>query len=152
LVVLAIRCCDQFGASGTSNQAIAWGDCETGHSGEPEYTLAAVDKSFNTARNYQRKTHSKKYKGYLNINKNGMKMFALIVAEEAIRNDPTSEGVVAPIMGAAESRAVVARRRKKRRVEEVGASSANPPPASSSSDEESTASSSSSSSSSSDSD
>ena len=141
-MVLGIRCCDQFGASGTSNQAIAYGDCETGYSGEPEYTLAAVDKSFNNARNYKKKTHTKQYGGYLNINKKGMKMFALIVAEEAIRNDPASEGVVGPIMGAAESRAVVARRRKrkKRKVEEAGAP---PPPASSSSDSSSSTSSSS---------
>ena len=140
--MLGIRCCDQFGASGTSNQAIAYGDCETGYSGEPEYTLAAVDKSFNNARNYKKKTHTKQYGGYLNINKKGMKMFALIVAEEAIRNDPASEGVVGPIMGAAESRAVVARRRKrkKRKVEEAGAP---PPPASSSSDSSSSTSSSS---------
>ena len=128
--MLGIRCCDQFGASGTSNQAIAYGDCETGYSGEPEYTLAAVDKSFNNARNYKKKTHTKQYGGYLNINKKGMKMFALIVAEEAIRNDPASEGVVGPIMGAAESRAVVARRRKrkKRKVEEAGATPPPPPP------------------------
>ena len=140
--MLGIRCCDQFGASGTSNQAIAYGDCETGYSGEPEYTLAAVDKSFNNARNYKKKTHTKQYGGYLNINKKGMKMFALIVAEEAIRNDPASEGVVGPIMGAAESRAVVARRRKrkKRKVEEV----APPPPASSSSSDSSSSTSSSS--------
>ena len=142
-MVLGIRCCDQFGASGTSNQAIAYGDCETGYSGEPEYTLAAVDKSFNNARNYKKKTHTKQYGGYLNINKKGMKMFALIVAEEAIRNDPASEGVVGPIMGAAESRAVVARRRKrkKRKVEEAGAP---PPPASSSSSDSSSSTSSSS--------
>ena len=141
--MLGIRCCDQFGASGTSNQAIAYGDCETGYSGEPEYTLAAVDKSFNNARNYKKKTHTKQYGGYLNINKKGMKMFALIVAEEAIRNDPASEGVVGPIMGAAESRAVVARRRKrkKRKVEEAGAT---PPPASSSSSDSSSSTSSSS--------
>ena len=129
-MVLVIRRCNQFGASGASNKADAYGDCEAGYSGEPEYTLAAVDKSFNHASNYRNKTHAKKFKSYLNVNKNGMKTFGLIVAEEAIRNDPASEGVVAPIMGAADSRAVTARRRKRRKLD---ASSSTP---SSSSEEE----------------
>ena len=99
---------------GTSNKAIAYGDCEKGYCGAPEYTIAAVDKTYNHASNYKGKTHSKKYGGYLNINKNGIKMFKLVTAEETVRADPTSEGVVAPIMGAAESRAVAARRKKRK--------------------------------------
>ena len=100
--------------TGTSNKALACGDCEKGYIGAPEYEIAAVDKTYNHASNYKGKTHRKKHGSYLNVNKNGIKMFKIVTAEETTRADPTSEGVVAPIMGAAESRAVAARRKRRK--------------------------------------
>ena len=100
---------------GTSTKALAYGDREKGYCGEPEFTLAAVDKTFNHASNYKGKTHAKKYKGYLNVNPKGRKVFKLIEAEEATRADPTSEGMVAPIMSAEDSRAVTERRKRRKK-------------------------------------
>ena len=105
---------------GTSTKAMAYGDREKGHCGEPEYTLAAVDKSFNHASNYKSKTHAKKWQGYLNVNPKGRKVFKLVQAEEAIRADPTSEGMVAPIMSADDSRAVTDRRKRRKKDESAG--------------------------------
>ena len=100
---------------GTSTKALAHGDREKGRCGEPEFTLAAADKTFDHAGNCKDKTHAKKHEGHLDVNPKGRKVFKLVEAEEATRADPTSEGMVAPTMSAEDSRAVTDRRKRRKK-------------------------------------
>ena len=72
-------------------------------------------QQYNHASNYKSKQHRKTHGACLNLNASGLKMFRIIEAEERLKADPTAEGMVAPTLTPAVSRAV-AKRRKRRKV------------------------------------